>query len=219
MNSSAQKSTISIAGAEVSRSCHACAFFHSREEYYEVLLPFIKEGLTVGDKTLHIVETCNHEDHIDRLNKQEIPTAELLASGQFELKGWTDSYLPEGHFDQNAMLDLVTEVLNETKEKGYSLSRLVGNMEWACIQDVPGVSDIIEYEARLNNLIADYDTVLVCCYDINKHSASVVMDVLRTHPYVILGGTMHENPYFVSPAQLIAELEARGSTRSEVRFA
>lgn len=209
MNSLTPKDTVTIAGAEVSRSCHACAFFHSREEYYEVLLPFIREGLKAGDKTLHVVESCHHEDHINRLKKHDLPTDEFIASGQFELKGWTDSYIQNGKFDQDSMLDMVSRVLDETKAKGYPLSRLVGNMEWACIRDVEGVSNLVSYETRLNKLISDHDTVLVCCYDINKHSASVVMDVLRTHPYVIIGGTMHENPYYVTPDQFLEEFAAR----------
>src|SRR5690348_2837027 len=34
---------IRLAGSVLSRSCHVCAFFHSKEEEYEVLMPFIKE--------------------------------------------------------------------------------------------------------------------------------------------------------------------------------
>jgi hypothetical protein len=41
-----------------------------------------------------------------------------------------------------------------------------------------------------------------------------MMDVLRTHPLVIIGGFLHENPFFVPPDELLGELRARdGSTR------
>jgi len=40
-----------------------------------------------------------------------------------------------------------------------------------------------------------------------------MMDVLRTHPLVIIGGFLHENPFFVPPDELLRELRARdGST-------
>jgi hypothetical protein len=32
------------------------------------------------------------------------------------------------------------------------------------------------------------------------------MDILRTHPHVILGGILRENPFFVPPDQLLREL-------------
>jgi hypothetical protein len=33
---------------------HGCAFFHSKEEEYRMLLPFVKEGFDQGDKAFHI---------------------------------------------------------------------------------------------------------------------------------------------------------------------
>jgi hypothetical protein len=35
------------------------------------------------------------------------------------------------------------------------------------------------------------------------------MDALRTHPIVIIGGLVHENPFFVSPDQLLLEIRQR----------
>jgi hypothetical protein len=39
------------------------------------------------------------------------------------------------------------------------------------------------------------------------------MDILRTHPMVIMGGVLQENPFFVPPAQFLEELRARGLAR------
>jgi hypothetical protein len=36
-----------------------------------------------------------------------------------------------------------------------------------------------------------------------------VIDILRTHPMVVIGDRMHINPFFVPPDQLIAELTTR----------
>ena len=35
------------------------------------------------------------------------------------------------------------------------------------------------------------------------------MDVLRTHPMVVIGGILQENPFFVSPDQLLLEIRER----------
>ena len=56
-----------------------------------------------------------------------------------------------------------------------------------------------------------YDDVVVCTYDLNRFSASVVMDIMRTHPQVIFGGILQENPFYVAPAQFLAELRARAA--------
>jgi len=35
------------------------------------------------------------------------------------------------------------------------------------------------------------------------------MDILRTHPQVIVGGALQQNPFFVPPDQFLAELQGR----------
>jgi hypothetical protein len=37
------------------------------------------------------------------------------------------------------------------------------------------------------------------------------MDILRTHPVVIIGGVLQENPFFVSPDQFLLEIRERRS--------
>jgi hypothetical protein len=41
---------IRFAGSVLGAQCHICAFFHSSDEEYRVLLPFIKEGFEYGEK-------------------------------------------------------------------------------------------------------------------------------------------------------------------------
>jgi hypothetical protein len=50
---------------------------------------------------------------------------------------------------------------------------------------------------------------VICTYDLTKFGASVVMDALRTHPAVIIGGLLQENPFFVPPYALLQEIRER----------
>jgi hypothetical protein len=54
---------------------------------------------------------------------------------------------------------------------------------------------------------------VICTYDLTKFGASVVMDALRTHPAVIIGGLIQENPFFVPPDQLLLEIRERRLVR------
>jgi hypothetical protein len=45
------------------------------------------------------------------------------------------------------------------------------------------------------------------------------MDALRTHPVVIIGGLLQENPFFVPPDQLLLELRERRSVRAGASIA
>ena len=84
-------------------------------------------------------------------------------------------------------------------------------MEWALL-DLPGVGDLMEYETRVNYVIPEYEGPVICTYDLTRFGASVVMDALRTHPLVIIGGLLQENPFYVSLTSSL-EIRARGSAR------
>jgi hypothetical protein len=60
---------------------------------------------------------------------------------------------------------------------------------------------------------------VICTYDLTKFGASVVMDALRTHPVVIIGGLLQENPFFVPPDQLLLEIRERRSVGKSVTTA
>ena len=156
MNTSAEQRSVHLAGSVLDRARHVCAFFHTRDEEYRVLMPFIQEGFEHGDRAFHIVDPNHRTDHVDRLRGAGIETGPAETQGQLTVIAWEDAYLRGGHFDQNAMLALIEEVLTAGKELGFPLTRLVANMEWA-LEDRPGVEDIVEYETRLNYVLPKYD--------------------------------------------------------------
>jgi len=146
---------ICFANATLGSERHICAFFHSPDEEYRVLLPFIREGIERGEKAFHIVDPRTMEDHFSRLRAAGIDTEAAGQRGQLVVKRWQDAYLRDGHFDQDRMLSLIEEVLSAGPEEGYSLTRLVAHMDWA-LEDFPGVNDLVEYETRLNFILPKY---------------------------------------------------------------
>jgi MEDS: MEthanogen/methylotroph, DcmR Sensory domain len=203
---------VHLAGSTVACSTHACAFFHNPEEEERVLLPFFKEGLEAGDRFLHILRNDYRPARRGMLGDSGIDLAMAERTGQVELRPWEEAYLRGSRFDQDAMLDLVQQVLSDGKESGFGLTRLWANMEWA-LEDLPGVEDLVEYEARANYMLPKYDAVVVCTYDIARFSAAMVMDILRTHPEVIIGETLQRNPFYVGPDAFLKELRGRRQTQ------
>lgn len=199
---------VRLATSTLKHGCHACAFFHSRDEEYRVLLPFVKEGFEQQDKLFQIVDGRHRDERLQRIGALGIDVAAAEQSGQLEVRPWEKAHLREGRFDQYAMLDLVAEVLSKGK-KEFGLTRFWANMEWS-LEDFPGVDDIVEYESRLNEVTAKFDDAVVCTYDLDRFSAAVVMDILRTHPQVIIGGIIQENPFYLPPEQFLKELRSRG---------
>lgn len=188
--------------------CHACAFFHSDDEQYEFLLPFVRDGYEAGDRLFQVVAKDHLPERRRRLSEGGIDVEQSERAGQLEVRPWEEAYLRNDRFDQNAMLALIQETLEAGRTNGFPMTRLWANMEWA-LEDFPGVHDIVEYETRLNKFLPDYNDIVVCTYDLNKFSAPVVMDIMRTHPQVIVGGVLQENPFFVPPDEFLQELQRR----------
>lgn len=199
---------IRLAGRTLRECRHVCAFFNSREEQNKVLMPFFREGIERGEKVFHIIDGREHDDHLCACRSHGIDVESTQSSGQFEVCHWEDAYLKDGYFDGDRMIQTLERVLESNRER-HGLSRLMGRMEWA-LETVPGVTDIIEYESKLNYVLPNYPDPVICVYDLNRHSGSVVMDILRTHPMVIVGGVLQENPMYVPPDEFLGELRRRG---------
>jgi hypothetical protein len=189
---------------------HICAFFNGMDEHYRVLQSFIKDGFDKGDKAFHLVDPKRREDHLRRLADAGIDVEGATASGQLEVHPWEDGPLHGERFDQDTWLAGFEQVLESGPASGYGQTRFLAQMEWALV-DLPGIDDMIEFEARVNYVVPKYDDQVICAYDLSRFGASTVMYALRTHPIVIIGGLLHENPFYVDPDALL--LEMRSSRR------
>ena len=206
--------SVRFAGGALGRERHICAFFNSIDEQHRVLRSFIKEGFDRGEKAFHIVDPGLREAYLQRLAAAGIDVERAMGSGQLEVRVWQDCQFRGDQFDQEAMLALIEEVLQSGAAAGYPLTRFLGHMEWALL-DKPGLDDLsfVEFETRVNYVSPKYDDPLICAYDLSKFSASVIVDIVRTHPVVLIGGVLQENPFFVPPDQLLLELRERRSVR------
>ena len=205
---------VRLAGALFNRPRHICAFFNSRDEEYRVMLPFIKEGLEQGHRAFHVVDSRRPAEHLRVLEGSGIDVDRAQREGQLEVRRWDEAYLKDGYFDPDRMLSLIEYALKEGSAQGYESTRFIANMEWA-LEGKPGFEELVAYETRFNYILPKYDKNTVCCtYDVSRFGASIVMDMLRTHPLVIVGGSLQENPFWVPPDEFLEELRQRSDPTS-----
>lgn len=198
----------SICGETLYAPIHVCAFFDSRDEQYEVILPYIQEGIDRKEKVINILEKACHHEHCKRLSDAGINVEEDSILQQLNVLASEDTYLKGGFFEAEKMLKLLEDALIEAENEGFDSVRATGEMVWA-LQNVPGTDELIEYEARLNLLVPKHSCSLICMYDINRFSGRVLTDVLATHSHVILNGKIHRNPYYVEPLEFLPILQRR----------
>jgi hypothetical protein len=204
---------IPFAGSHLDQTRHVCAFFHNAEEEYRVLLPFIKDGFRCGHKAIHVVNPDQRQDHLQRLAKAGIDAAAAQESGQLEVRINQDVYLPDGRFDPDRMISQFEQLASGNCGEGYPMSRICCRMDWT-VKDQSHVDDVIEFESRVNDVWRRHEDAVICTYHLDQFRGNEVIDIMRTHPMVIIGGILQQNPFFVPPDEFLTEFRERRSRRS-----
>jgi hypothetical protein len=187
-----------------------CAFFHTQDQEDKVVVPFLKEGMDRGEKTFYVSNPRMHAHIFQELSHAGIEVIVAERRGQLEVKKSAEVYIRDGRFDQDATLALIQEILNKGAEQGFALTRYVARMDWAIKYRV-GMNELLEYEAGLNLVLSEFLDPVICVYDLAKFNTDLVMDILRTHPMVIIGGLLAKNPFSVPPDVFLQELSERGA--------
>jgi hypothetical protein len=143
-------------------------------------------------------------NHLRRLAEAGIDVAGAEASGQLVLLDWSQNYLEGGRFDQDRTMSQLASSRDEGLRLGHSRTRYVAHMEWAL--ELENRPELVVYEAT-SNFFPLTPNVAICVYQIPRWDGQLLVDALRTHPLVILGGLLHENPFFQPPAEVLAELQ------------
>jgi AcrR family transcriptional regulator len=183
---------VRLGDAELRDHRHVCALVDGPIERDPALMAFMLEGLAEGDRSIHIVDPAVRAPYLDELRTRGVDVDAALASGQLEVRTWADAYLRGGRFERSAQLAFIRQVLAEGRGRGFPRTRLIATMEWAIDRGVD--SELMIYEAQVNELIRKHPDILICAYDLNRHSARMIAEVLGVHVVALVGGVLRTNP-------------------------
>jgi hypothetical protein len=205
---------VSFAGGVLDPYRHACAFVDSRAEMYRIFDPFVSEGFERGERVSCMFGPEERADWVRHFRLVGLDLPRLLQQGRFEVRTWSEASDRGGRFDKEVMLRLLGELLGGSRSPRI---RLVSEMGWAgWAGDDRGAVDLLEFEARANYLMPSHEHVVICIYDTAKFGGDIIIDILRTHPMALIGGMLQVNPFFVPPAEFLAELRSRGQLAADV---
>jgi hypothetical protein len=194
-----------LANAQFREHFHACAFVRSGEEERDVIDPFLVEGIRDGHKAVYIVDPERRDEHHARLRAAARSADDLL-----EVTTWNDAHLKGGTFDQQRMMTSLDEMIRDHAATGRPPMHLVGQMGWI-FSSPPGIEDLVEYEASVNEVLNRGRTPTICVYDVTRLSGSMMMDLLRAHPLTVMNGVLHENPFYTRPEHMLSDIRKRRS--------
>ena len=55
----------------------------------------------------------------------------------------------------------------------------------------------------VSRFVRDHDVRVLCQYNRDRFSPEIILSVIRTHPVVVYGGVICNNPYYVPPEEFL----------------
>ncbi len=182
---------------------HFCGLYETEAERDAIMFGFLAQGL----RERELLVCCpdeHHHDHAIDSTQALCPGVDHPDSDSFRLFHSRDLYHPQGFFSPHDMLKAHDDIWDENLRLGARNVRGTAEMGWA-LEKIPGVENLMAYESLLNTFIWGKTWISICLYDVNRFPGSTIMKVLQVHPFVITGGGIFENPYFMHPEKWLAK--------------
>ena len=182
---------------------HFCCLYDTEEEHRELMTPFLKTGLEKGEKVVYIVDARTAETVLGYLRDSGVEVEPYLSSGQLSILSVDEAYMASGEFDPDGMIGMLTDETEKALAEGYGALRVTGEMSWA-LRGLPGSERLMEYEAKLNRFFPGSKCLAICQYDRRIFESSVLLNVLSTHPFAVLGTELFDNFHYMPPDEFLA---------------
>jgi hypothetical protein len=196
-----QHAQFGLPGVALEPGDHICAMYVGEKEREAIVTPFLRAGLAAGDKCICVLDPAHHPSMRAALGED---VDDSIASEQLALLGQADTYLRSGSFSVSEMIDFWNEAVGQAIDGGhYEFARATGDTTW-CLDALDGFDEFATYESELNRFAPKYPQAILCLYDLQLYGGGVLTELLRTHPKLLLGGLLIDNPHYLSPDEYLA---------------
>lgn len=173
---------------DLSHGAHAALFYSSRAEQADVLETFVDSALHANDRLLYVSDG----DHAERALKAHCSGgARALASGQFIVDNWTNTYMADGHFDGKRMLAHYRAAVADALTEGYSGLRVAADMGWS--HGLKSKDALFSYERVFDGAFENLPAVVLCQYDTRLFDDEAIAALANAHAHAA-----HPDPLYDS---------------------
>jgi anti-sigma regulatory factor (Ser/Thr protein kinase) len=179
---------------------HQALIYDSDEEFMDVVMPFIEEGVIAKEPTLVAVQ----ERHVENLRAAlgGAPAGVTL----FSTEQWYDTSART----REKYARWVAENTNGSDKDHRRMdtrARLVGEPPWAIGHEAQ-VRDWARYESVLNVAFAEYPVTLICPYDASALPADIIRHARSTHPEIVDAEETMPSESYEDPVEFCRRLDS-----------
>ncbi|NPV60100.1 MAG: PAS domain-containing protein [Actinobacteria bacterium] len=195
---------------------HLCHLYGTEEERYDVLMNFACMGLAKGEKVICVGDDASRREILAGLEKIGLDPAENVASGQLVFLSSREVFAAGGRFDAERMLAFWNRAAEEALMEGWPALRATCEMSWL-LEKPPGWREHPAYEAEMNRLPRAGLCTFLFQYNQSSFDALRKLELLSTHPQVILGRKVYDNIYYVPPEEFLREETAESRLQNHLQ--
>ena len=191
---------------------HIIYVYDSDIERKKTMAKFLQQGILDNEKVLYLVDEMTPDEMRAEFRTMGIDTEKK--QNNFDIAGSHYTLCPNQFFCRDFMLDLVGNYYDNAVNTGYAGARGAGEMTWALLEDKANISDLLDYEASLNEILHDHPLTTVCLYDARRFSESLIRDLISIHPMMIIGNKLVKNKNYIEKETFLKKYKERTSGNS-----
>jgi len=186
---------------------HVCFLFDSEEQHRTVIGELLKLGMERGEKVVYVRDARSESTILEYIERAGIDAHASVAKGQLEITSFARVYMYGNEFNPERMVRLVRNETEIALAEGWSGLRLTIEMTWVLTRR-PGSQRIVEYESMSTRFIRCSKCLCLCQYDCRHLRPELLLYALSTHPVVVMGGRVYDNPYYRIPPPFMKKEKA-----------
>jgi anti-anti-sigma factor len=155
---------------------HACLLYDDEQRRDEALRTYLGAGVSSGDQVLYVPDGDPAAFASD--------LSRTADAGQVRIAPAEETYLPDGVFDPDRMLAMLRDAVRECRAGGFRGLRTAGEPPRALTRNGGGRT-LVEYERRVNDVVAECDMTGVCLYDTRTVDPGELLALVAAHPIVV----------------------------------
>ena len=178
---------------------HVAVLPRDETDLVDALAPFLQIGLGRREKCLLYCHPSAAERILSALREYGVDVGNALARGSILLTRPEAKAGRKPSFDPVTLVSHFRKTALQARAERYSALRIFLDVGFALGRERRR-ERIRDLQETMHSFLAEHSSLALCTYGTEEFPAEILLDVLRSHPFVIHQGRTLENFYFVHPA-------------------
>lgn len=191
-------------------SKHICMTYSDKEQQITALSQYFSAGFKLGQRCLYVSDDSTATFVRNVLKRTGMDIDALEKNGSLCMLTPAQAYLTERKFNLQSMVERVVDMIENAQKDGFAGLRGAGDSTWVLRTKLTS-KDILTYESKITALYEEHPFMGLCLFDETRFHPKAIKMLIQTHPAVLQGGQIVENPSYLPPVEFLNGLKSSGS--------